>query len=79
MRVVDLDFVPNSRLTLECIAEDIEFQDLAPLDHDSNQALPPPASSTISDESTYHVALDMKSTWMSAKVMARYLLTKGET
>ena len=31
MHVVDLDFVYNSQQTLECLAKEVEFQDLIPL------------------------------------------------
>ena len=65
---------PTFSLTLECVAEDDGIQYLTPLD-DPNQPLLPPASFRVSGESTNHVASDLKSTLMNAKVMARYLLT----
>ena len=36
MHVVDLDFVFDSHITLECIGEEVEIQDLAPLDDSTN-------------------------------------------
>ena len=75
MCVVDLDFNFGSQQTLECIAEDAEIQDLAPLD-DSDQPLPPHVSPRVSGESTNHVAYDMKLTFVSAEVTVRCLLAK---
>ena len=50
-------------------------RDLTPLD-DFDQPLPPLASSRVSGGNTGHVAFNLKSTLVSAEVMARYLLAK---
>ena len=50
-------------------------QNLTPLD-DYDQPLPPHCGSRVRSKSTDHVALNMKSTLVSAKVMAGYLLDK---
>ena len=68
--VVDLDFVYDSQQTLEWCAEDVEIQDLTPLD-EFDQPLPPPIGSRVSGESIDHVASDLKSTLVSAEVVAR--------
>ena len=75
VHVIDLDFDSNSQQTLKCIAEEVEIKDLTPLD-DIGQPLPPHVSSRVNGESTYQVVVDKKSTLVSAKVMARYLLAK---
>jgi hypothetical protein len=75
MHVVDLDYVSDSQRTLEYLVEEVEIQVLTLLD-DSDQLLPPPLGSRVSGESIDHVAFDLKSTLLSAKVMARYWLAK---
>ena len=75
MRVVDLDVVVDSQQTLECISKDVEMQDLTHLD-DFDHPLPPPIGSRVSDESTNHVAFNLNSTLVGAKVLAKYLLEK---
>ena len=73
--MVDLDFDFNSQQTLGCIAKEAEIQDFIPLD-DSDQPLPPHVGSRVSGKSTDHVAIDMKSTLVSAEVIAKHLLAK---
>ena len=77
MCVVDLDIVHRSQQTLECIAKEARIQDLTPLD-DFDQSLPPHFGSRVSDESIDHVASDMKSTFVSAKIIVGYLLAKDK-
>ena len=76
--VVDLDFAYEYQWTLECIAKDVEIQNLTPLD-DSNQTLPPPIGSRANGESTYQIKYTLKSTFMSVEVMARHMLAKEKT
>ena len=50
MCVVDLDFVCDFQQTLECLVEEVEIQDLNPLD-DCDHPLPPHPRSRVSGES----------------------------
>jgi hypothetical protein len=75
MRVVDLNFIFDSQETLICLVEEVKIQDLTPFD-DFDQPLPPPVSSRVSGESIDHMASNLKFTFVSAEVMARYLLAK---
>ena len=75
MLVVDLNFECDSQRTLEYIVDEAEIQDLTPLD-DSDQPLPPPLGSRVSDESIVHVGSNLKSTLVSAEVMASYWLAE---
>lgn len=51
MHVVDLDFNLGSQQTIECIAKEVEIQDLTAID-DYDWPLPPPGGSRGRDEST---------------------------
>ena len=73
--VVDLDFVLNFQQTLECMIEENEIQNLTPF-NDFDQALPPFIGFNVSSENIDHVESDLKSTLVSVKVMARYMLAK---
>ena len=68
-------FVYGSQQTLECIGKEAKFQDLTLLD-DFDQPWHPYVGSRVSGESIDHVTYDMKSTLVSAEVMARFLLAK---
>ena len=75
MRVVDLDFVYDFQQTIECIAKEVEIQDLTHLD-DFDQPLNPPTGFRVIVESIDHLAYDLKSTLVNVEVKSRYLLAK---
>jgi hypothetical protein len=69
MHVDDLYFVSNPQKTLECLAKEVEIQEFSPID-DFDQLLPPLVGFRVGGESTDHVAFDLKSTLVSAEIMA---------
>lgn len=76
MRVVDLDFVFDSQHTLEYIVEEAKSKILPLLMTLTNHCLHMLVLELLVVTTLSHVAYYLTSTLVSAKVVARYLLTK---
>ena len=63
------DFPFDSQQTLECLAKEVEIQEF-PTIYDFDELLPPLVGFRGGGESTDHVAFDLKSTLVSAEIMA---------
>lgn len=77
MCVVDLDFRLWLRTNSNRIAWKTKIQDFTFLD-DFDQPLLPHVGFRVSGESTHHVAPNLKSTLVSAEVMAKHLMANGK-